>query len=233
METTPPTTTTVPSTTSTTSSSSSSTTTLEEGGHTTSTTEPSSNPTTSATKLLESKHVFAIIVSIVLFTVLVLVLLLAVVSVALFVRARKRGGHFVETFIETTDNDAYRSRTTLLAARTNRRRVRDATPTDFHDVSIATTSNVAYRNGQEVSRRDDVIHPTTFDPSHTLEMKVNEAYNMEVGNTSTTRQPTLPQATEDSPKTMAAHSVAVNSSKSKTVLVKPYEVTLLPGVVDV
>ena len=160
-------------------------------------------------------------------------LLLAVVGVALFVRARKRGGHFVETFIETTDNDAYRSRTTLLAARTNRRRARDATPTDFHDVSIATTSNVAYWNGQEVSRRDDVIHPTTFDPSHTLEMKVNEAYNMEVGNTSTTRQPTLPQATEDSPETMVAHSVEVNGSKSKTVLVKPYEVTLLPGVVDV
>ena len=180
--------------------------------------------------MLEQKHVFGMIVSFVLLLVLLLVLSVTAVVAVMFVRSRRRRDvHFVPTFIETTDNEAYRSRRALLA-RTDRRQQRCDRNTRatglYHQDAIATTGNIAYQNGLEASRHNDIIHPVTSEQGHCLKMKVNEAYNMEVGNTCA---PTLPETGEASSKTMASVTVEVNNTKTKASLVKPYQITILPG----
>ena len=107
------------------------------------------------TRLLESKHIFGIIVGGVLLIVLT-ILVVVVIGFLAILTARRRNRHqFVETFIETTDNDAYTIRRTALHARSNNGHVAQnlhaALIPHSNDNLIGTKSNIAYLTSGEAT----------------------------------------------------------------------------------
>ena len=102
-------------------------------------------------------------------SLVVLLLIFALTALGLFLlvksRRRRRGrGQFVETFIETNDNEAYRSRTTLLT-RLTRHDIN--VPPNSHPQAITTTSNVAYVTAVQ-SERTVIANPIIEDRNHNL-----------------------------------------------------------------
>lgn len=134
---------------------------------------------------LESKHVFGIVVAVIMLVVLLLVVALATLGLLLLVKSRRRGRNhqFVETFIQTSDNEAYQSRTTLLIGRSNGQERHLQTPPNSHPNSIITTTdNVAYCHGTEftngrTSAQSDITgHPLnmiSLGPSNTMAHSVH------------------------------------------------------------
>ena len=136
--------------------------------HSRSTLQPQSSPLTdiddctgttdasTSAGLLESKHIFGIIVGGVLFIVLIIIGVV-VMGFLLILTARRRNRHqFVETFIETTDNDAYTIRRGALPTQSHKGHIAQnlhmALIPHSNDSAIVTKNNKAYLMSSEASR---------------------------------------------------------------------------------
>ena len=137
--------------------------------------------------LLESKHIFGIIVGGVLLIVLIIVGVM-VIGFLLILTARRRNRHqFVETFIETTDNDAYTIRKRAPHTRSHNGHITQhlhmALIPRSNDSTIATKNNVAYLTSSEASmtrshQANDITVSTFMGPqngslNHTLNSHPN------------------------------------------------------------
>ena len=115
--------------------------------------------TSTSTGLLESKHIFGIIVGGLLLIILIIIGVV-VIGFLLILTARRRKRHqFVETFIETTDNEAYTIRRKVPYTRSQnghiaQKNLQKALISQSDDLysTIATTTNVAYSTSTETSK---------------------------------------------------------------------------------
>lgn len=117
--------------------------------------------------LLESKHIFGIIVGSLLLIVLIIIGVV-VIGFLLILAARRRNNRhqFVETFIETTDNDAYTIRRKVPYTRSHNAAGHTA-QNGLHkalishppeDSMIATKKNLAYLTSSEASKIRSCMH---------------------------------------------------------------------------
>ena len=106
---------------------------------------------------LESQHVFGIIVGSVVLIVLIIIGVV-VIGFLLILSARRRNRHqFIETFIETTDNDAYTIRKAIPHTRSYNEHIAQnslhmALISHSNDSMIASQSNIAYLASSEASK---------------------------------------------------------------------------------
>ena len=130
--------------------------------------------TTPAGGLLESEHIFGIIVGSLLLIVLIIIGVVLIGFLLILAARRHNNRHqFVETFIETTDNDAYTIRRKLPYTRSHNAAGRTAQnglhmalishPTD--DNMVATKKNLAYLTSSETSKIRSCMHQQEGDIS--------------------------------------------------------------------
>ena len=133
---------------------------MEIADHTTTDTTPTGG-------LLESKHIFGIVVGSLLLIILIIIGVVLIGFLLILAARRRNNRHqFVETFIETTDNDAYNIRRKLPYTRSHNAAGRTAQnglhmalishPTD--DNIIATKKNLAYSTSSEASKIQSCMH---------------------------------------------------------------------------
>ena len=200
----------------------------------------------SSTGQLESKYIFGIIVGGILLTVLILVAVVVIAFLLITIARRRNRRQFVETFVETAENEAYHTRRTALHTRSNGQTQHFRAALNSHPIenTIETMSNRAYLTSSETSvveanTTTEHVNPVSgthnADLNRTIEMQVNESYHTKVG----TIGHELPDTKEVS---VRMHEVSVLAGGSGTgtqdnrgqsspqQLVKPYEIIKLPGV---
>lgn len=153
---------------------------------------PTQIVTVVSTTFLESKYIFGIVVTGIVVIVLFLALAISITGLSVFVKSRRNHNHdeFVDTFIQTSDNEAYKSRTTLITE-SNHNTAENLTQ-DLHTNCITTRRNMAYQTSYATSGHGHSMHPSTdlklqAPDSHpnTIATRTNQAYNITNKNSST------------------------------------------------
>ena len=184
--------------------------------------------------LLESKYIFGIVVVIVVLFVVVLLIAVAIVAVLHIIRSRKKNTQFVDTFIVTSDNEAYKSRMMALSggARSNSRAQNVAR--NFKSNTIAISGNMASLTRNETSeQQSNTTHPVTDSPDLNqtrIQMRANEAYHTERG-TMIHGLPgnghVLTMSPSSSDANITTNSQSLRNGQAKVV--EAYATTRLPG----